>query len=121
MRLRCLCAALILGSVPLPAHSQTGMGAGQQSCGSWSASRAAKDDVAAQAKVAMMSQWVLGYLTKRGLSGLSMVTPSISAALAKTDADGVIAWIDKQCREHPLDNVNSAALMLSIEMMKNSN
>lgn len=53
-------------------------------------------------------QWVLGFLSGIGRSG-------ISNPLDNLDAEAVWAWIDKYCRDAPLRQVVDAAEALELE------
>jgi hypothetical protein len=72
------------------------MGVGAQSCGTWTAQRqggyAAKE-----------MAWVLGFLSGVGFTGIDGANP-----LRGMDAQGVWAWIDNYCRDHPIDNISGA-------------
>jgi hypothetical protein len=43
---------------------------------------------------------------------------NVQGVLRKTDADAVDAWVDKYCRENPLNNVKDAAASLVDELSK---
>lgn len=83
------------------------LGAGASSCGTWTQDRAHNDfdDV----------EWVLGYLS--GFNGWGQGTPDASEGI---DNNGVIAWVDNYCLEHPLNNIGdaSAALIFTLYLHK---
>src|ERR1022692_423848 len=74
------------------------IGQGTQSCGTWTAARAAQAAFTHE-------QWVLGYLS--GV-GFAVVDRGIDP-LVNVDADGVWGWIDNYCQGHPLSPIVAAA------------
>src|SRR5262245_1846687 len=94
-----LCAAL---GFPDPAFADSvrvlGFGV-NQTCGAWLSARA-QNGVDAW----LFQQWALGYL-----SGAAIFSANYNP-LRGVDADGVWYWLDKYCREHPLDSVSDIAL-----------
>jgi hypothetical protein len=98
-------AVLILAVSALGVAAQEGkvriLGSGSASCGVWTAARHDKH-------AGGFEQWVLGYASGVGsgshASGRQDVNP-----LLGVDAQGVLAWIDNYCRDHPLEMVVDAA------------
>jgi hypothetical protein len=97
--------ALMLCLVSATANAKVIMGAGAASCGAWSKPR----DIDDKSK---NTQWLLGFL-----SGINDAN-SGPDFLSHTDADGVIAWVDNYCRQHPLDHIVEAASKLATELDK---
>jgi hypothetical protein len=67
-------------------------GAGESSCGTWLTDRRANnwfDDL----------EWVLGWVSAAGYCHVQQGP----GALRLTDRDAITAWLDKYCREHPLN------------------
>jgi len=89
--------ALMISSADA-ADNSVAVGAGVASCVTWTQVR--NDPTRTDRDGA--EQWVLGYV-----SGVSAVTP-----LKRAAADGVWAWMDKYCRDHPLDNISEAGVAL---------
>jgi hypothetical protein len=97
--------ALMLCLVSVSANAKVIMGAGAASCGAWSKPRDMDDKF-------KNSQWLLGFL-----SGINDANNGPDF-LSHTDADGVIAWVDNYCRQHPLDHIVEAASKLATELDK---
>jgi hypothetical protein len=72
------------------------MGAGSDSCGTWTANRTPSGIAASPHE-----QWVVGYLS--GVAGWSALDP-----LKGLDGDAVLAWMDNYCRAHPLVMISNA-------------
>lgn len=114
LKLIAACTALVTGAtVSAAQEDQVLSGAGAQGCGGW---------LQASAKVARTGgghdfiyvSWVQGYL-----SGLNM--PRILSKkdeLKMPDMDTIRAYLDKHCRDKPLDKVSEAAFMLFIQLEK---
>ena len=75
------------------------IGEGLRSCGAWTKERQAESP-----QSALFATWVLGYVT-----GMNWVDYSEPDFLMKTDAFGILAWVDNYCRTHPVDTINRAA------------
>jgi hypothetical protein len=100
-----LCAAS-LGSAQDPPPGQfTNYGVGTQSCGTWLAARKQQTDYASMVYL----NWVLAWLSAAGYYG---------ADLRHTDSNAVAAWLDKYCRENPLNYIKDAAPSLVDELSK---
>lgn len=106
-----LAAMLAVAAYPTkaaqPEQPSIYMGAGTSSCGAWTAAR--------QNRLALAyEQWVLGYISGMG-EGVNAVEghPFHWDALKGTDAQGVWAWIDNYCRDHPTKDIRDAASTFS--------
>jgi hypothetical protein len=83
------------------------LGEGANSCGTWLQERRA-------GRWLPMASWVLGYLTAYN----QMVWKGGSNIAAGTDTDGIEAWLDAYCRQHPLDNISAATEALTIDFVR---
>jgi hypothetical protein len=81
-----------------PGQTYQLLGSGAASCGSWTANRRIRNDIAL-----MQVSWVLGFL-----SGIADIKASTNP-LRNMDSDGVAAWIDNYCRQHPIQEILDAA------------
>jgi hypothetical protein len=88
---------LMIGS----AHAQKFLaaGAGVGSCGTWTTDRRYPNSASAL----IDASWVLGFLSGIGYAGIG-VNP-----LNKMDYQGIAAWIDDYCHDHPIDPIARAA------------
>ena len=105
-------AALSLPTVCETRPDQLGygvLGEGTASCGEWTKVRAEKNSSSAFVSGA----WVQGYLTAFNLYG-----PASNDITKGTDAEGVMAWVDNYCVQHPLDDLSTAADNLVVELSK---
>ena len=75
-------------------------GAGVKSCGTWLADRRENGVMAA-----VDTAWLLGWVSAAGYY-------DARGNLRHTDSDAIAAWVDKFCREHPLDDISIAAAQL---------
>lgn len=100
-----LAAVLVTGTAEARDTFAGWTGAGSISCGAWSAAR--RDRVAQATE-----QWLLGFLTGVAYGSMAASGPN---PLAFTDPEGAWAWIDNYCREHPIEDVTRAAVMLTRE------
>jgi len=87
-------------------------GAGTDSCGTWLASRNAKD-TGGVVRRGINVQWLLGWVSAAGYYEEALNEP-----LRKTDGPALIAWVDNYCREHPLDPIALAATKLVATLAK---
>ena len=103
-------AVLVAAAVWLPttAGAVAIMGQGTESCGAWSEAR--HHDLPNPNATAMFS-WVAGHI-----SGAAAATGV--DLLASTDAGAIKGWLDKYCREHPLEKFGVAVDLLEIELTK---
>ena len=58
-----------------------------------------------------MGEWVLGWVSAAGAY-------HVREALRVTDADAITSWVDKYCRENPIDPLHEAAQNLVVELAK---
>jgi hypothetical protein len=79
---------------------------GAASCGKWIEARKNQDS---DPMALLLSVWVSGFVSGAGSTGtqLKYIDPSARAN-----------WIDNYCKEHPLDDVATAAEQLVIELRK---
>ena len=85
------------------------LGVGTLSCEVWTKDRADKTSESHFVNGA----WIQGYLTAVNVFGEG---PS---HIAKgTDADGIMAWIDNYCAQHPVESLTVAAKALVDELTK---
>lgn len=82
------------------------MGAGANSCGTWTT-----EHQAPSARSTADDEWVLGYLT--GVNSFGAGSSNISGNI---DNAGVLAWVTNYCTSHPLDPINIAASSLVFEL-----
>jgi hypothetical protein len=100
-----LCAASSGSAETAPPGQFHRYGSGTTSCGTWLADR---DNYA----VHMVElSWVLGWLSAAGAY-------NVQSDLRHTDANAIAAWVDKYCRENPLDHISDAAAHLVDELSK---
>jgi hypothetical protein len=89
-------------SCPAFASAFIVMGAGVQSCGTWTVDRMSADlGPAAQVNEA----WILGYVT--GDIALLAAVENKSVSIT-TDANGLFGWIDQWCQNNPAQNMTNA-------------
>jgi hypothetical protein len=94
-------ASLLLTLAASPqADTYTTFGMGAASCGGWLDERRHPDWHAGQ-------QWVLGFVA--GVTDSTGFDP-----MAKTDSQGIWAWIDRYCSEHPTKSIVNAAEAFSM-------
>jgi hypothetical protein len=103
-----LTALLAVGAAEAEVGAYHAIGAGNKSCGSWSAHRheynpGGRPTAGTQASTEDAS-WVVGFL-----SGIGFVGEKGDDPLNGVDADGVWAWIDNYCRAHPIESIARAA------------
>jgi hypothetical protein len=75
-------------------------GAASMSCGAWTAARHENKPLSW-----MSEQWVLGFLTGVGYAANQYGIDSLNGV----DDQGVWAWVDNYCRDHPLILLLTAA------------
>ena len=108
---RVLCAVISASAqIAAPAGAPPGRvevilyGAGASSCGKWLAAREGNDSHG-------FSAWVLGWVSAAGMY-------NARGELRHSDAQAMSAWVDKYCREHPLNELADAATSLVDELSK---
>jgi hypothetical protein len=74
------------------------MGAGVQSCGTWTANRRLPDTTLYQIGI----EWVLGFLSGAGYEGSG-------DPMRGLDVNAVADWIDNYCQAHPPEKIADAA------------
>jgi hypothetical protein len=82
-------------------------GSGARSCGTWLEDRG--NSILHNTELS----WVLGWL-----SASSLFSEALGKHLRDTDANAVGAWVDKYCRENPLNNIAAASGALIDELAK---
>jgi hypothetical protein len=89
---------LMTGAADAQQKNFVARGAGNVSCGAWTAARRSES-------ASSHEQWVLGFLSGLGagveVSGLD--------PLKGVDPEGVWAWVDNYCQAKPLDALLTAA------------
>ena len=85
------------------AEPKTVVGAGLVSCGAWTA------DTSNVGLRNSRTAWVLGFISRAAFEHTGDI-------LEPTDALAVMAWVDKYCRENPLDRLGRAAGALETEL-----
>nr|WP_294545446.1 hypothetical protein [uncultured Rhodopila sp.] len=93
-----LTVGLLVGSAGTGFADVTVIGAGNSSCGTWTAERQ-------KAYSQGYSQWVWGFLSGIGYAGKGEFDP-----LHNMDGKGVAGWIDNYCRDHPIEDISAAAI-----------
>ena len=95
-----LAAAASLGLGSAEAQTYTAAGAGNDSCGTWSADRR----VPYAPPALQDTQWILGFLSGVGfMAKVAGIDP-----LHGVDSQAVLAWIDNYCRDNPLSSIADA-------------
>jgi hypothetical protein len=89
--------------------SFTIIGAGVESCGTWTAETH-------RSVGSLNHSWLLGYVTAFNRYWLS-IDKNVAQG---TNAEGLIAWMDNYCQAHPLDNISKAADNLIDELLRTS-
>lgn len=112
MRFFLLLTVLITGLTTGPAFGQAGWGSkpnseilttdglGSGSCGTWTARR-----TQGRPHAWGYEQWLLGFLSGAGMWGKTGLDP-----LNNVDANGVWAWVDNFCRDHPLTSLEGVGI-----------
>ena len=111
-----LTGALVFGLVPPTlaqdasgrVHFET-MGAGNTSCGQYLEARRPSDWDRSYL------HWVGGFLSA---INWTFAGRGYKSALGRFDGDGALAWLDKYCRENPLDVFATAATALVNHLVK---
>jgi hypothetical protein len=74
---------------------------GTRSCGDWTSNGTRLEDAI----------WLLGYL-----SGVNAATPGAGDLLKGFSNVTLVAWMDKHCRDNPLDRIVDAADKMTLEL-----
>ena len=109
MNIKTALLTMALVSAPLPSLAAEDYMAerhGATSCGKWIEGR---KNAESEPVALLLSVWVSGFVSGAGFTGteLKYIDPSARAN-----------WIDNYCKEHPLDNVATAAEQLVIALRK---
>jgi hypothetical protein len=84
------------------------IGAGGLSCGTWTAG------VKTHNRRVEYEAWLLGYF-----SAVNRYAPGVNGDITRsTDGRGLVAWVDEYCLSHPLDQIETAAFMLTQELYR---
>jgi hypothetical protein len=94
--LAALAVALLTGS----AEAYRIIGAGVDSCGTWTADRR---QGGSSSSALQDEQWILGFL-----AGVAEGTEEAEDPLNAVDAMAIWAWMDNYCGSHPLDKIADA-------------
>jgi hypothetical protein len=113
---RVLCIATlispVMASLAMAAGNSKILGNGSDSCGAWQDER--RSMIVTQhpsPKLSAESQWILGFVTAANLS----LAPNIDLNEGMND-QRMMAWIDNYCSSHPLENLGTAAVNLTLEL-----
>lgn len=87
------------------------LGAGTASCGEWTKARKTRSHLED-----MFVSWVQGFLTALNAVLASRHLPGTADVSDGIDAEGLLAWIDNYCSQHPLDSIAKATLALNTEL-----
>jgi hypothetical protein len=95
---------------------RTTVGSGLLSCGSWTQARQIRGT-----KISLVEQWVFGFISSANTYAPRAYMKPAEVALLPDyldglDADALLSWIDNFCREHPLEDVGTAAMFLLVEL-----
>lgn len=91
------------------AEEHTALWGFDATCGTWVKER----QTPSSTKALQLQAWLLGYL-----SGLAASGAYPRDVLRRSNPDGATGWIDNYCREHPLEGLPYAALLLMIDIAK---
>jgi hypothetical protein len=107
MRKIVLLTVLTVGLTTATAEADhTLAGPGTLSCETWTADmRSSLPRRAVTQELKMDIAWVLGFL-----SGIGFKNENGDDPLNGTDAGDVFSWIDIYCRDHPIEDISSAAI-----------
>jgi hypothetical protein len=87
------------------------IGTGQLGCGEWLQAREKNDEV----RVEFFVQWIWGFLTSHDYYQTSVASPRVIAQQMPSHPT-VTAYIDKYCKEHPLNTVLFGAAQLAQDL-----
>lgn len=95
---------LILSSISTTAaKADVIYGVGNSSCGTWT-----KHSKEQGSNHAFSASWIQGYIT----------AVQINTKLKEVDSSALIEFINNYCKKNPLERIESAALDLTIKLMK---
>jgi hypothetical protein len=86
-------------------------GTGHESCGTWVA-----DDSNQESRDHDV-QWLLGYISAYNRFALTL---DKDVAKGTIDGQGLIAWVDKYCADHPLDQIEPVSNRLIDDLRQRS-
>ena len=103
--------SLLVFSAPGYSADENGLAnaIGISSCGEWVKERTADSVLSWQDKT-----WIAGYLT-----AYNRQTPDTWDIQGNTDIESIFLWLDKYCRENPLENLGGAMADLTEELYPN--
>lgn len=113
-----LATALLATSASLvsaqPIHEISGVGV--QSCGDWAANRqkVASKQTGADWNELVYVSWVQGFLS--GFNGAAWGAKSKTFGVPGPET--ITIYLDKYCREHPLDNLVSGSIELMVDLKR---
>jgi hypothetical protein len=111
MRFLILISAMLIGSdLQCMAQERTIIGYVQTSCGTWTNERSRQP---ATLTAREMQMWAYGFLSGSNWSSDSFDPKD---RLKDIDGNGISAWLDNYCRQHPLDQFSDAVATLSGEL-----
>jgi len=111
-----LCIAMLTLIAHAPqAASALIVGAGVESCGTWTKERREDNRFG----WSQTSNWVFGYLSGV-FNGLGATPDPMRSLPTGTAADAVKGWLDKYCADNPLDTIDKAAFALAFELLQRS-
>jgi hypothetical protein len=96
---------LVATTCTATADQKMALGIGVKSCGAWLESRKTESFATLQFR-----SWLTGYLT-----GANMMAP-FDFLKDNSDQEAIFAWMDKYCKEQPLEPVGSGAADLIKEL-----
>jgi hypothetical protein len=96
---------------PLPGSAVTMISPGMDTCSTWTQGRRSHGVAELNARA-----WIAGYLSALNAA----VSGHLNVDILKDniDVEGLWAWIDSFCRNHPLDTIQSAANGLGDELIR---
>jgi hypothetical protein len=109
-----LVLALTLAISAVQAERAQILGAGASSCGNWLSERqAAFTTQNPSAALWGDSQWILGFIAGANIG----IAPDMNL-MDGTTGTALMFWVDDYCKDHPLENVATAASALLRELVR---
>jgi hypothetical protein len=106
-RLIALTCAMVALASTAPSANSIIIGAGAESCGTWTNSERNNTN-------AYRHQWVMGYVSSYNFYSLT-VSSDVSQGI---DFHGLIAWISNYCASNPLNQIATATINLIEELRR---
>jgi hypothetical protein len=106
-----VCICLLVSSLEVRAQDSAVVGIGSWSCGKYLDARSAKSGES-QLRQGLFGSWAQGYLS--GMNAYRALKKQ--RMLTLPDYQSIDAYLDKYCRDNPLNMVSIGALMLFIEL-----